>query len=381
MIKICIEGWRKINHSYSLVNQRQLIELLKYPIHLKHKDIPYFNRNWNDKQNSNGFSKEENNIIDKIKTPEKDEIFDITYRITFPYNFEKSTSKNLFIFGTSEYQNIDGHYINGNPKRENTKENFNIITPSNWSKEGFIKAGFDSSKVKVVPCGVNPNIFKSIDEDRKNEIKKKLGINSQDFIISSVGAMTDNKGIDYLLAAFALLRKNNNNIKLILKDQSNLYNIKSQQILDKLKNTKYENLVSEDLINNIFFISRNMDLSTLNELYNITDCYVSPYRAEGFNLTPLEAAACGTPIIVTKGGSTDDYFDAKLGLQIESEIIQNGDLTSLKPKIDSLVKCILSVMENPKTYGGLNGSEYIKKNFTWYSAVKKLYNIFTNNNV
>ena len=124
-----------------------------------------------------------------------------------------------------------------------------------------------------------------------------------------------------------------------------------------------------------------MDLSTLNELYNITDCYVSPYRAEGFNLTPLEAAACGTPIIVTKGGSTDDYFDAKLGLQIESEIIQNGDLTSLKPKIDSLVKCILSVMENPKTYGGLNGSEYIKKNFTWYSAVKKLYNIFTNNNV
>ena len=116
-------------------------------------------------------------------------------------------------------------------------------------------------------------------------------------------------------------------------------------------------------------------------MYNITDCYVSPYRAEGFNLTPLEAAACGTPIIVTKGGSTDDYFDEKLGLQIESEIIQNGDLTSLKPKIDSLVKCILSVMENPKTYGGLNGSEYIKKNFTWYSAVKKLYNIFTNNNV
>tara|TARA_B100000965_G_C19017406_1_gene509470 strand:+ start:55 stop:294 length:240 start_codon:yes stop_codon:yes gene_type:complete len=56
----------------------------------------------------------------------------------------------------------------------------------------------------------------------------------------------------------------------------------------------------------------------LIELYNITDCYVSPYRAEGFNLTPLEAAASGIPIIVTKGGSTDDYFNSQLGLQIES---------------------------------------------------------------
>ena len=119
MIKICVEGWRGINHSYAMVNQRQLIELLKYPIELKHKDISFFNKNWNEKQNSNGFSIEDNNLINGIKIPEKDEIFDITYRITFPYNFKQPTTKKLFIFGTSEYQNIDGHYINGDPKKEN----------------------------------------------------------------------------------------------------------------------------------------------------------------------------------------------------------------------------------------------------------------------
>ena len=31
--------------------------------------------------------------------------------------------------------------------------------------------------------------------------------------------------------------------------------------------------------------------------------------AEGFNMTPLEAAACGTQKVVTNGGSTDDYFN------------------------------------------------------------------------
>ena len=124
--------------------------------------------------------------------------------------------------------------------------------------------------------------------------------------------------------------------------------------------------------------SKNMDLSTLNELYNITDCYVSPYRAEGFNLTPLEAAASGTPIIVTKGGSTDDYFNPKFGLQIDSKVINDGNLTSLRPNIESIVECILLIMENPKDYGGLEVSKFIEKNFTWYCSVKKLYNILIN---
>ena len=378
MIKICVEGWRKINHSYAIVNQRQLIELYKYPVDLKHKDISFFNKEWNEKQNSNGFSKEENNFINNIKIPEKDENFDITYRISFPYNFGKNTSKKLFVFGTSEYQNIDGHYINGDPKKENKRENFFIITSSNWSKEGFVKAGFDSSKVKVVPCGVDCNIFKTIDYEKKYEIRKKLGIKKDDFVISSIGAMTENKGIDYLLAAFAIIKNKNKNIKLILKDQSNLYNVKAKNNLIKLKNTKYGSLINEDVLSSILFISRNMDLSTLNELYNITDCYVSPYRAEGFNLTPLEAAASGIPIIVTKGGSTDDYFNSQLGLQIESELIHNGNLTSLKPNIESIVECILLIMKSPKNFGGLEGTNFIKKNFTWYSSVKKLYNIFIN---
>ena len=116
-----------------MVNQRQIIELSKLPISIKHKDIPFHNKNWNEQNNGNGFSKEDNSIIEKVLSPEKNEIFDITYRITFPYNFEKSSSKKLFVFGTAEYQNIDGHFINGNPKKKTTKENLNIITTSNLS--------------------------------------------------------------------------------------------------------------------------------------------------------------------------------------------------------------------------------------------------------
>ncbi len=52
MLKICVEGWRGINHSFSIVNQNQLLELLKLPINLKIRDIPYFNKNWSLKKKS-----------------------------------------------------------------------------------------------------------------------------------------------------------------------------------------------------------------------------------------------------------------------------------------------------------------------------------------
>ena len=32
---------RYINNSFAIVNQRQLLELLKLPIHLRHKDVPF----------------------------------------------------------------------------------------------------------------------------------------------------------------------------------------------------------------------------------------------------------------------------------------------------------------------------------------------------
>ena len=359
-----------------MVNQRQLIELSKLPIYLRHKDVPYGNKNWNELQNSNGFLKEDNNIIEEIKLPEKNEFFDVTYRISFPYNFEKSNSKKLFVFGTSEYQNIDGHYLNGNPKEKNTRDNLKLITSSNWSKKGFINAGFDSGQVIVIPCGVDHKTYYSIKDEKKDKIRKNLGINKDDLVISNIGSMTENKGIDYLLVAFFILKKKYKNLKLILKDQSNLYQVYASQYIKKMQSSKYSNLLDEQALRDIIIISKNLSVSSLNELYNISDCYVSPYRAEGFNLTPLEASACGIPIVVTKGGSTDDYFDTKLGLQIESKLINYKNKTMLEPNLDSLIDNLSSILSKSKNFDKEKASNYVYDNYNWEKITKKLFDTF-----
>jgi len=374
MLKLCVEGWKYINNSYAIVNQRQLLELLNLPIYLRHKEVPYYKKDWNKVKNANGFSAEENLRLKSIKIPKKNEIFDVTYRISVPLNLEKSNSKKTYIFATKEFQLDQSMFVNGGPDDFNNRNNFFIAASSNWSKDGFIQHGFNENQIKVLTLGVDSKIFFPLTSDKRNEIRNIFGIKKEDFILLSIGSMTENKGIKELILAFALLRKKNKNIKLILKDQSNLYNVLGKIHIRDLKNSRFKDLIDDELISNILFISKNLNCEQINDLYGIADCYVSPYLAEGFGLTPLEASSSGIPIVVTKGGSTDDYFNPIMGNQINSRLIKDNKATYLRPNIDSIVECINLIIKNPKNYGGKKSHNFIAQNLSIKKSVQKLIN-------
>ena len=145
--------------------------------------------------------------------------------------------------------------------------------------------------------------------------------------------MTVNKGVEVLIAAYGMLKKKHKNLKLILKDQSNLYEWKADFPMKKVFESEFHKIFNDKMYKDIIVISENLNFDQLRNIYSITDCYVSPYKAEGFNLTPLEAAACGTQIVVTNGGSTDDYFDDCMGFKIESKEKNLNNNIYLSPKI------------------------------------------------
>ena len=101
MESLCVEGCRNINHSYSLVNQWQLLNLVNSKFKLFHKDIKPFREDWNPKNNFSGFNLEQMKIINRISNPERNKKFDIVYRINFPLDISKSNSDRLFVYGTS----------------------------------------------------------------------------------------------------------------------------------------------------------------------------------------------------------------------------------------------------------------------------------------
>lgn len=81
--------------------------------------------------------------------------------------------------------------------------------------------------------------------------------------------------------------------------------------------------------------------------------------------------------MITKGGSTDDYFHESFALQIESTLIKNNREVFLEPSLDSLIEQLSALIEGKASR--LNNSlaqEFIGGNFTWTTATNNLTNIF-----
>jgi hypothetical protein len=84
MKTLCIEGWRGVNHSIAMVNQNQILEMVKDPrFELFHKDAPFFMPHWDKGKLDSGFAPEERAIIDALPDP-GDRVMDLRLRIASP---------------------------------------------------------------------------------------------------------------------------------------------------------------------------------------------------------------------------------------------------------------------------------------------------------
>jgi len=117
-------------------------------------------------------------------------------------------------------------------------------------------------------------------------------------------------------------------------------------------------------------------------LYQAADAYVSPYLAEGFNLPVLEAAACGLPVICTKGGPTDDFTHPDFALQIESKFtpmtFENESFFILAPDVNHLIALMAAIVEKPEIAARArnSGPNFVARGFTWKHAVDNLLDVF-----
>lgn len=324
-LKLLVRGWRGINHSYAMVNQYQLAALtLNDDIEFLHEDLPFIAAHWSKQNNNSGFDEATRQRLENIKAY-KGQAVDACYSISAPVNFFRGKSNRNATFivtetGLSE-SNFSEH--SRNLKHFSKSQNW-AITPTVWSKKKLVDYGIPYEKIFVLPHGIDPAVFKKYQEEERNRARQNLGIKPDEFVFLNVGGSFWNKGIDLLLRAYCELRQKNQSIRLILKDNRQLYGIGSDSILSSIAE-KHPGLLTDDTIASIITIPGTLSLNQLTDLYNLADLYVSPYRAEGFNMPVIEAMACGLPVLVTDGGATDDFVTEDFGKKISGKLVMPSE--------------------------------------------------------
>ena len=374
---VLFQGWTGINHSYSLVNQYQILEFSKLSkVSIYKEQVPFPNLHWNSINTNSGFDIEELYAIGNVAEYTNQKI-DITYRIYSPNNLELTNSK-IFTFIVTEFGLNKNHFTKNSNLLNYQKAGNKIITPSTWSKKQIIEYGFDSENVLVVPHGVDCNKFYKLDTERKLEIRRLFGYGVNDTVFLNIGAPIWNKGIDILIEAFFMLRRTCKNAKLIIKDQKQLYGKETIRLIEDLEK-QGRITIDKDILRSILILPNTMSISEIRNLYNVADFYVSPYRAEGFNLPVIEAIACGTKVIVTEGGSTDDFCSINTSIKIPSKLYKNKLVNNefmtayLSPDIYSLVQ-ILKECCTTKAFTSTFEKEQknIIKHFSWKNVAQIL---------
>lgn len=373
--KMIVEGWRFLPHSYSIINQFQCLEILKRKeIELFHLDSPPYRSDW--VSYNNLFNPIDGIALASIRSPSLNQFSDVTLRIEFPFRINLSNSKRTYVFMTSEKGYVPSYHLQPNCSLEKAHRDSNIvlITPSNWAKAGLERSGADSSRIKVIPHGIDPNIFKPLPEEERILLRKQLGLDG--FIFLSVGALNGAKRTDLVLKAFARVLEKYPEARLVLKGLDNIH--KSKDWLNMARGFLTET-ETKHAFDRMTYIGDSLPFSDVAKLYQIADSYLAPYSAEGFCLPVLEAAACGLPVICTKGGATDDFTNSDFTLSIDSQIVEitgEDPAICLDPNLEHLVDLMHSVIERDsfRKSAKTNGSSFVHQNFTWKHVVDKLLN-------
>lgn len=191
-----------------------------------------------------------------------------------------------------------------------------IVAVSNDLKQKLINNyNISDKKITVISNGINScEFYKS----GKDEARKICGLEPGKKYILSLSRLSFEKGIMYLLKAFASIMTDN----LILLIGGDGAQKKQLQKLARDLN----------IHNNVCFVGGIPHEKTMH-WYNASDVYCLPSLWEGCPNTIIEALACGTPVVSTLVGGIPDLVDSRVGY-----LVPPKDSDALARALESAIK-------------------------------------------
>lgn len=206
------------------------------------------------------------------------------------------------------------HFI---PKEEVVKGYGHMIGVSNFVVREYEKACSIPVNTHVLKNAIDVKRFsRSVSEEQKRNIRRKLGLSEKDFVILYVGRIMEIKGVLELMKAVASLR--DPYIKLLLVGSANFGKRAFSSYERKVKKLAEQNKKG-------IIFTGYVDNTEVYKYASVANVQCVPTLVEeAAGLVLMEAMSEGLPLIVTKSGGVVEYVDKNTVLFIKREnIVRN----------------------------------------------------------
>ncbi len=223
-----------------------------------------------------------------------------------------------------------------------------IIAVSDSTRNDLVKLlGAPESKIDVIYEAADP-IYRPIDHQSARQSLLSAGIAIPDRFILFVGTIEPRKNLGTLLRSYARLRSDYDvAVPLVLAGAPGWL---SHDISDLV--------VSLGLDGHVMFTGKIPDNEHLRALYNLASMLVHPAYYEGFGLPPLEAMACGTPVVCSNAGSLP-------------EVVGNAALMANPEDVDEWTVAMQRLLEDDRLAAELGSKGLARAStFSWEKAAK-----------
>jgi glycosyltransferase involved in cell wall biosynthesis len=237
-----------------------------------------------------------------------------------------------------------------------TRHATTIIAISHHCK-GDIVDTLDVSPDRIVVTYLAPDPrLRPASYEAQRQLRHKFGVHGS--LVLNVGGMDVRKNIAGLIQAFAQVYRQLGNPELRLFIAGNPTKLGSDVIFPDWRPLAKELGIADKLI------CAPVDEADLATLYSAADCFAFTSLYEGFGLTPLEAMACGAPVICSDKTSLP-------------EVVGDAALVVDPLDIPALTTAILRVLTSPETAQELRTRGFARaRRFTWEQVARQTLDVY-----
>jgi glycosyltransferase involved in cell wall biosynthesis len=231
-----------------------------------------------------------------------------------------------------------------------------IIAVSEYTKQTMMQTcNIPEEKIAVVYHGISSCFTPVKDKQLIKKAMDKYGIRNRYLLY--VGKLDPLKNLERLLEAFAEIRKKSATLgdyELVLAGPKTWFS-------EVLKYRMTKSGLDRDIIMTDYVKDEDLPL-----LYSGAELFVFPSLFEGFGIPPLEAMACGCPVIASNVCSLP-------------EVLGQAALFVNPYSVEEIVEVISTVLSNPSLRGEFQNKGITHaKQFSWEETAKRTLRVYKN---